>query len=250
MSQILWSDYLSPPKENAAIEFTSPLYGDSLRVPMTKAVPLVEREAALPDARVFRSMSRAAVLLSVVGLRAKNLLEQQLKEDAFVVGIYCAVENGPVDFESAKQIYSSGVTQENFAELYKKYRNPKMYLKQLPNLAAAQMGIFLGALGPMHIYNHSRFGSLSALEQAEADLQAGRVKLALVASAFSFENPIVVERAHRAAPGRVLAEGAGAILLGPSEAETNWENQDYGATDEYFGISQQIIELATRNKEA
>ena len=200
MSQILCADYLSPPKENPAIDFLTSIYGDTLRVPMTKAVPLVEREAALPDPRVFRSMSRAAVLLSVVGLRAKALMEAQLKEDAFAVGIYCAVENGPVDFESAKNIFTAGVTQENFAELYKKYRNPKMYLKQLPNLAAAQMGIFIGALGPMHVYNHSRFGSLSALEQAEADLAAGRVKLAL-------RLVLKIQSSWRGPAGRLLREG-------------------------------------------
>ena len=249
MSKILWSDTLTPGAEIAAQDFVSPLYGEQLRVPNTKTMPLVERDAALPDPRVFRSMSRAAILLSLVGLKAKPVLDEYLKRDPFSVGIYCAVENGPVDFDSAKQIYDGGVTKENFGELYKKFRNPKMYLKQLPNLAVAQMGIFLGVLGPMHVYNHSRFGGIAALEQAEADLQAKRIELALVCSAFSFENPLVVERARRISPdGRVLCEGAGALLLAAGDGETNWENQDYFQMEEFFGISQQIVEIAARKK--
>lgn len=249
MSKILWGDVLVPGAETPAQDFISPLYGDALCVPNTKAVPLVEREAALPDPRVFRSMSRAAILLSVVGLRAKGEIENFLREDPFSVGIYCAVENGPVDFESTKQMFQAGVVKENFGDLYKKYRNPKMYLKQLPNLAAAQLGIFLGVLGPMHVYNHSRSGSIAALEQAEQDLLHKRVKAALVCSAFSFENPLVVERARRESPkGRVLCEGAGALLLAADGKETNWENQDYFAIDEFYGISQQIIEIAQRKK--
>lgn len=247
MSKLLWADFEIPASSQAAEDYSSPLYGDALVVPNTKALPIVERNVELPDPRVFRSMSRAAVLLSMVCLRAKEQILAQLAEDPFSVGVYCAVENGPVDFESTKQIV--GATKENFAELYKRYRNPKMYLKQLPNLAAAQMGIFMGILGPMHVYNHSKFGCISALEQAELDLETGLVKLALVCSSFSFENPLVVERARRAtSPNRIVCEGAGALLLASDGKSTDWQNQDYGNMEEFFGISQQVIELATRKR--
>lgn len=245
MSKLVWASYEVPPKSQTAENYVSPLYGDALCVPNTKCLPIVERAVELPDPRVYRSMSRAAVLLSLVCLRAKEKITQQLAEDPFSVGVYCAVENGPVDFESTKQMVHA--TKDNFAELYKKYRNPKMYLKQLPNLAAAQMGIFLGILGPMHVYNHSTFGGVAALEQAELDLENGLVKLALVCSAFSFENPLVVQRVSRlAAQGKTVCEGAGALLLTSDGKVSDWQNQDYGQMDEHFGISQQIIELAMR----
>lgn len=245
MSKILWRDSLIPGAAVPAVDFITTFYPESFAVPNTKTLPIVERNVELPDPRVYRSMSRAAVLLATVCLRAKPLLAEDLAADPFSVGIYCAVENGPVDFESTKNMV--GLNRENFAELYKKHRNPKMYLKQLPNLAAAQMGIFLGVYGPMHVYNHSTQGSLSALEQAEMDLQAGRVRKALVCSSFSFENPLVVERVRRGDPrARTLCEGAGAILLAQAETETDWSNQDYFSIPENYGIAQQIIELALR----
>lgn len=248
MSKIIWSQTMMPGADIESQDFVPACYEGAFRVPNTKALPVEERKVKLPDRRVFRSMSRAAVLMSSICIESKDAMAEYLEKDAFRVGVYCAVENGPVDFESTKQMKDT--TKETFANDYSTYRNPKMYLRQLPNLAAAQMGIFLGILGPMNVYNHSSQGGIAALEQAEMDLKDKRVDAALVCSAFSFENPLVVERARRFGPeGRTICEGAGAILLVDDGDEIDWKNQDYNCMDEYFGISQQIIEIANRRAE-
>jgi hypothetical protein len=247
MSRIIWSDALTP-GEDAAVEAYAPeLYGGAIRVERAKALPIEESQAKLPDRRVHRSMSRAGVLLSLVCLKSKEIIDQYLEKDPYSVGIYCAIENGPVNFASARAMMD--VARDDFGDMYKKLHNPKMYLRQLPNLAAAQMGIFLNILGPMNVYNHSTHGSLHALEQAEIDLADNRVAAALVCSASSFENPLIVERQRRAHLGtRVFCEGAGAMLLVADGSETDWKSEDYLDTEEFFGISHQIIIQVKRRR--
>jgi hypothetical protein len=246
MSQIIWSEALIPGENVPAQEFISEYYDGKIRIDKTKALPIIDRQANLPDRRVHRSLSRVGILLSLICLKARDKLNVFLRKDPFSVGIYCAVENGPVDFASVKQMVN--VPREAFSNTYKKLFNPKMYLRQLPNLAASQMGIFLGLLGPMNVYNNSIHGSLHTLEQAEMDLSDNRISAALVCSAFSFENPIIMERIRQSAlKERILCEGAGAMLLVADGIETNWQDMDYENTKEYFGISHQIIvQIMTR----
>lgn len=240
MSKILWSQALIPGENIPVKEFVSEYYDGEIRIEKTKALPIIDRQADLPDRRVYRSLSRVGILLSLVCLNAREALNIFLRNDPFSVGVYCAVENGPVDFAAAKQMLN--VPKEAFADSYKKLFNPKMYLRQLPNLAACQMGIFLGLLGPTNVYNNSEYGSLHALEQAEMDLYDNRITAALVCSAFSFENPIIMERISRSELNkRVLCEGAGAMLLVADGTEKSWQDINYENTDEYFGISHQVI---------
>jgi hypothetical protein len=247
MSQIIWSEALIPGENIPGQEFISEYYDGAIRIEKTKALPIIDRQAVLPDRRVYRSLSRVGILLSLVCLKAKEELDIFLRKDPFSVGVYCAVENGPVDFASVKQMVD--VPKEAFSESYKKLFNPKMYLRQLPNLAAAQVGIFLGLLGPTNVYNNSGYGSIHALKQAEMDLSDNRINAALVCSAFSFENPLIMERIRRSVLNeRILSEGAGAMLLVPDGIETKWQNMDYERTKEYFGISHQIIvQIITRS---
>jgi hypothetical protein len=229
-----------PGDDIPARDFISEYFDGRIRLEKTRALPIIDSQADLPDRRVYRSLSRAGILLSLVCLKAREELNVFLGRDPFSVGVYCAVENGPVDFTLSREMV--GVTGEPFAATYKKLFNPKMYLRQLPNLAACQMGIFLNLLGPMNIYNNSLYGSLHALEQAEMDLADNRVSAALICSAFSFENPLIMERIRRTVlKERTLCEGAGALLLVRDGVENTWQNMDYENTDEYFGISHQII---------
>lgn len=240
MSQIVWSEGIIPGENIPVQEFVPEYYDGKIRIEKTKALPIIDRQANLPDRRVYRSLSRVGILLSFVCLKARDKLNVFLRKDPFSVGVYCAVENGPVDFASVKQMVN--VPREAFSDSYKKFFNPKMYLRQLPNLAASQVGIFLGVLGPLNVYTNSRYGSLHALEQAEMDLSDNRINAALVCSAFSFEDPLIMERTRRSAlKERILCEGAGAMLLVADGIETNWQNMDYENTKEYFGISHQII---------
>jgi hypothetical protein len=240
MSQILWSQALIPGENIPVQEFISEYYDGKIRIEKTKALPIIDRQADLPDRRVYRSLSRVGILLSLVCLKAREELDIFLRKDPFSIGVYCAIENGPVDFASAKQMVNR--PREAFSDMYKKLFNPKMYLRQLPNLAAAQMGIFLGLLGPANVYSNSGYGSLHALEQAEMDLSDKRIKAALVCSAFSFENPIIMERIRRSVLNkRILCEGAGAVLLVADGTEKSWQEINYENTNEYFGISHQVI---------
>lgn len=246
MSQIIWSEAIIPGEDIPVQEFISEHYDGKIRIEKTKALPVTDRQVKLPDRRVYRSLSRFGILLSFVCLKARDKLNVFLRKDPFSVGIYCAVENGPVDYASVKQMVN--VPKEAFAETYKKLFNPKMYLRQLPNLAASQAGIFLGVFGPMSVYTNSRYGSIHAFEQAEMDLLDNRINAALVCSAFSFEDPLIMERIRRSVlKERILCEGAGAILLVADGIETNWQDMDYENTEEYFGISHQIIsQIMTR----
>ncbi len=248
MSRILWSNVFVPEPDKDAQPYTSEFYGDKITIPRTKSLSIEERKALLPDRKAFRSMSRASVLLSLACLEARASLNSFLVHSPFEVGIYCAVENGPVDLRSASAMRE--VSADDFADEYKRVRNPKLFLKQVPNLAPAQMAIFLGTMGPLNVYNHSSWGCVHAFDQAEADIQEGRVKAALVCSAFSFEDPIVLEGIRRKAlKDRVLCEGAGAMLLVPDASFRDWSDHDFHNSESYYGISHQlIIHILSRGK--
>jgi hypothetical protein len=240
MSSILWSKSLVPGTDMAEQPLSSEYYGDSIRIPRTKALSIDVQKAALPDRKAFRSMSRAAVLLSLACLDGIRIMQPYIDVSPFDIGIYCAIENGPLDLGST--LATLAVSRDEFAEEYKRVRNPKFFLKQVPNLAPAQAAIFLGIMGPINVYNHSFYGSVHALDQAELDIQEKRVKAALVCSAFSFEDPLVLERINRKDLNeRVLCEGAGAMLLTAGNSFTDWDDYDYQNTESYYGISHQLI---------
>ncbi|NTV91784.1 MAG: hypothetical protein HGA72_00455 [Chlorobiaceae bacterium] len=240
MSKILWSKALVPGPEINEQPYTCEYYGEQINIPRSKALPIEERKAPLPDRKVYRSMSRSGVLLSLACLEGTAAMQPFLDISPFSVGIYCAIENGPVDLESTRKMLD--VSREDFAEQYRKVRNPKMFLMQVTNLAPAQMGIFLGIMGPLNVYNSSTYGSIHALRQAEDDLNAGRVSAALVCSAFSFENPLVLERIRRQNLNeRILCEGAAALLLTADEKHSEWQDINFDETESYYGISHQII---------
>lgn len=246
MSEIIWKKAMIPSQDQTPSEFRPEFYGDALLVPNTKAVEFNEREADLPDRRAFRTMSRAAMMLSKIGLESKEAVDPVLAKDPFKVGIYFAVENGPVDTESTYKM--KDMTSENFATEYKKNRNPTMYLKQLPNLAAAHLGIYMGVLGPMNVYNDSQNGSLHALDQAEFDLNSGLVDLAIVGSAFSFESPLAVKRNSVSFQGsRTMCEGAGVLILKKSDKKTDWVQTRTNFDQDYYGVADQIIKTALDN---
>lgn len=240
MSKMLWSNALVPGSDVMEQSYLNEHYGSLLVIPKAKTLPIEERSAPLPDRKVYRSMSRAGVLLSLACLEGRSVMQPFLDKSPFDIGIYCAIENGPVDLASAKAMLD--VSREDFADEYKRVRNPKLFLKQLPNLAPAQMAIFLGIMGPLNVYNHSSCGCLHAFDQAEIDIQEGQVKAALVCSAFSFEDPIILEKIRRKdLHGRVLCEAAGAVLLTGNGSFTDWSDHDFHATESYYGTSHQLI---------
>ena len=168
--KILWQKIWLPDFNRETEAWVDDSFQD--QIPNIRRVSSLNSEINVPDPKAVRSMSRASLFLSAYADELKVVLSPYLEKSPFSVGIYCAVENGPIDASSTVEILnrSSEVFDITFAEAYRKLRNPKMYLKQLPNLAPAQLGISLGIQGPMNVYTNSMYASQQAIEQAEADV--------------------------------------------------------------------------------
>jgi 3-oxoacyl-[acyl-carrier-protein] synthase III len=102
----------------------------------------------------------------------------------------------------------------------------------------------------MNVYTHSQLAGIQALEQAESDLEAGEVKLALVCTGTGFEDPLAVMRAGREAGRRVFCEGAAAILLAPNGRRQEWKLSSRDVPEEYFGIGDEIFRFESQLKAA
>lgn len=247
MSRILWRNTLlpdlsAPPGDFSCPPFTEEGVKDVIRYPLATA------EIAVPDPKAARSVSRAAIFLAFVCAAAKETLAPFLADSPFSVGIYCAVEGGPLDAVSAAKILKQD-DPSRFAVHFQKFRNPKSYLKQLPNLAPAYMGITMGIQGPMNVYTDSASSALHALEQAEWDLQDGSVKAALVCSAFAFEDFLRVRGARRE-ESRTLVEGAAAMVMGAGDEFTDWSGASERGDERYsFGIADRMVRISIRRSE-
>lgn len=219
-----------------------------------RRVDIESNEVSVPDPKAMRSMSRASVFMSGMAEEMKAYLAPYLEKSPFSVGIYCAVENGPIDGPSTAEILNRSTENFDlqFAEAYRKLRNPKMYLKQLPNLAPAQLGISLGIQGPMNVYTHSVFACQQALEQAEADLLNKSVEVALVITAHAFDDFWIVKRT-RLQDSRTICEGAAVQILTLADGNSEFSvleemkkcaNKEYlFDAENYFGISDPLINL-------
>lgn len=248
MSKVIWQKVMTPDMSTPATVLKNDVYQDI--VENVRFYPVASEAIAIPDPKAFRSMSRTAVFLSHMLMEAGEALKKHQTKGPFDIGIYCAVENGPIDAPSTQKILDQMATApEKFAEFYRKNRNPKMYLKQLPNLIPAQMGISFNLQGPMNVYTHSTQGAIQALEQAEWDLQQGTVECALVCAAHAFDDFMVVKR-ERFSDMRTLCEGAGAMLLEKSSQMTNWEQLVTTDPQNWFGIADQVVRVLSSGKPA
>ena len=237
---MIWKNIIIPPDSNAVEDLNDETF--KLSVLKVRKIATASNAFAIPDPKAFRSMSRASILLSHICQGLEDKIGSSLAASPFSVGIYCAVENGPIDAPSTFKIITGSPAE--FVGLYRKLRGPKMYLKQLPNLVPAQLGISFGIQGMMNVYTHSKMGSLQALEQAEEDLWFDRIKLALVCSAHAFDDFLVVARTRNENPA-ILAEGAGAMLLKKNDHKTEWRQKikSINHSQDFYGISNQIIQL-------
>ncbi len=223
-------------------------------IPNVKRVPIENSDFVVPDPKAFRSMSRASLFLSSYVEEMKPILQPYLEKNPFSVGIYCAVENGPIDGPSTAEILnrSSDAYDFQFSEAYRKLRNPKMYLKQLPNLVPAQLGISMGIQGPMNVYTHSLYASEQAILQAKQDLLSQFVEVAIVMAAHAFDDFWVVKRSRKQ-DHRTLCEGAALQILTLSSEKSDifehsdmkncLNNENLYDKDNYFGIADGLINL-------
>lgn len=242
MSVIAWAHALVAP-EDAARTLDFPLYEGRLRLERSATFDATDEQLVdLPDARAYRALSRAGLLLVAVGLRSRAALAPFLEADPFSVGLYCALENGPNDYASAKGMLDTA--PEDFAVTYKSLRSAKQYFKQLANVPAAQLAIFLGTMGPLHVHNHSTEAGLQVLDQAEWDLATGVVQAALVLSAFSLEDALLAARTRRQVPAEsVLCEAAGALVLVGDGAYSDWYARRTAPNGRAFGVAQDVVNV-------
>jgi hypothetical protein len=245
---LVWSNRLIPSEETPVVAKTFAIYPDGLSVPGTRSIDRDEKDLCdLPDRRAIRSMSRASIMLSGVCLEGNDKIATIVKANAFDMGIYCAINHGPEDYQCAKDLLDTPPAE--FAVRYKKSRSPKHYLKQLPNLAPAQLGIFLGIMGPVNTFNHSTEAAYQALDHAEFDLNTGKVQAALVCSSFSLEDPLLSVKTRAEAPkNTVLTEGAVAFLFtgaksGGKSYISLLEMLRNSLSTDYYGIADPLMNL-------
>lgn len=243
MSQIISMHVLQPSRDALPCAVPAVHGGGAFLPPKMLLLPEDRALVDLPQPRSFNSLSRAGLMLNAVGLQSGPSVAPYVLRDSFRVGVYCAIENGPDDFESAAQMLNTASSE--FARTYKSLRSPKQHFRQLANVPASQLAIFLGINGPLHVFNHSRFAVDQALDQAEFNLARGQVDAALICSAFSLENPLVNARTWRDAPAdSILCEGAACMVLAANGKRTRWETMDRPNETRYFGIADALIGLA------
>lgn len=246
MSLVVWSRAVVPGPDERPAPVTFALYDPPLHAAPTVALPIADRDLVeLPEPRALRSMTRAALLLAAAGLPGRDVLRPLVERDPFAVGVYCALESGPIDPRSAHGAPDG--SHAEFAGVYRSLRFGQLYLRQLPNVAPARLMIFLGLMGPLYVYTHSTYAALHALEQAEQELAAGVVEAALVCSAFSLEDPLVTVRlCSGLGEGRVLSEGAACLLLAGDGRLRDWRSQLQDGGSRWYGIAHPIVTLVER----
>ena len=226
-------------------------YGSDLALAQVVAFPWRDEEIVqLPEPKAQRTLGRTGLLLMAAALQSRAPLEPFLKDDPFSIGIYCALENGPQDYQCCKRM--AYTPPEEFARLYKSLRSPTQFLRQIPNIPPAQLCIFLGIMGPQNVFTHSRWGCIHALEQAEFDLRSRIVRVALICSAFSLEDPLLAMRIRRSLPGGcTISEGAAAMALVDDDTYTDWRSKLQSHSPHFYGTAHDLVQLtATRRERA
>jgi hypothetical protein len=250
MSKLAWKHAILPSLDQSPEERVFDVYEQvDFRVPLTIPLPLSDEEIVqLPDPRSFRALSRAGLMLNAVGLKCQGILAPFVEEDPFSVGVYCAMQNGPEDYNSAKQMVNT--PPEDFARTYKLLRSSKQFFRQIPNIPPALLSISLKAMGPQYVFSHSRWACLHALEQAEFDLQKRIVRAAVVCSAFSLEDPLLTMRIRRSIPeSSCLCEGAAALVLFASPTTTDWRHLIPIDESRFYGTAHDLVLIATRSEQ-
>lgn len=246
MSRILWKQAKRPEPGEMPQSHVYGVYENfDFRIPRTCAFPVPDEDIVeLPEPRIFRALNRSGLLLAAVGLESRSVLAGFLAEDPFSVGLYCAMQDGPDDYNSGKQMVD--VPPEDFARIYKFLRSSKQFLREGGFLQSSVVGMFLGIMGPLYGFTHSRWACLQALEQAEFDLKNGVIRAALVGGGFSLEDPLLSMRVRRSIPEySILCEGAAALVLVSNGQFTDWRCATPTDDQRFYGTAHDLVLLAT-----
>ncbi|MEM1153679.1 MAG: hypothetical protein AAGI44_06030 [Pseudomonadota bacterium] len=239
MSKVTWSSLLIPDASTPTSRVTQDEYRSV--IDNMRRLPIEDRDISIPDPKAMRSMSRASLFLSHICAKGRGIYAPFLAESPYSIGVYAAVENGPMDPISTVKIVNRDDSM-SLSKAYLKYTKPKAYLKRLANLAPAQMGISLGIMGPLQVYTHDTMGCLQALEQAEWDLKTRAVEAALVCTAHAFDDHLNLKRT-RYDDDRTISEGAAALFLEADGSFTPWREILPRNDDIFYGISDKLIQF-------
>jgi len=199
-------------------------------LPDLKAAPIKNLEYQYKDKKIFISRtqsiidhpplylsSRNATFLVYSVTEAISRFKTMNLESPFDAGIYCAIEGGSLDYFTASLLNS---TQPMPVDTQIYYEN---LMKNSPSIMAGLVGIQTKIMGPVLTYPSRQYGILHALEQAELHLYFGKVKKAIVATCFGFDDPILQIKERKLLKNdQILSEGAAALLLEANESRTDW----------------------------
>ncbi len=136
------------------------------------------------------------------------------------VGMYTAFHNGPNLYSLADKI--RGMEHTEGILYFKKWWPPKQHFRQNAPIRANHFSMSLGLHGPQMCFVDPQKGLYDAFQAAQIDLYLGIVNLALVISAFSFEDLLTTSFYTRDCD--TLYESAVVLVL----EKTRNEPQDLG----------------------
>jgi len=215
---------------------------DLFSIPSAYRIPLENDQIAeVPDLRSLRSLSRAGLILCRVAMDCWTTVKAHWPNDLSRVGLYCAVDQGPLDYNLINGLAQSKGAERG--ETLLRTTMPKQIFKMYPNYSTNQLGIMLGIQGPMYTFTNMKFGALQALEQAEFDLWNNIVDIALVCSANSLEDPVASLRMFRQCNSAVtLSEGGAALVLKKSEKKNEWTDSR-AVEKSFYGIADPVVKI-------
>jgi hypothetical protein len=200
---------------NGSFKFSQKSQGVGFFPEPDRAPAFELNEDALPSdlARARRHLSRAAILLAThASWIGPKLLTS--KADLSRVGLYLALENGPVGMSPNVPVYG----MDNFAQEFRSNFPPKQYLRHIVSISAVPLAQALGTVGPLTIFNHFQLGVIQAAAQACFDLQYGVVDQAILASVFTREDALTNARCDSFVSPERATEFSGAILIDKTQS--------------------------------
>ncbi|GIL16602.1 MAG: hypothetical protein BroJett040_03530 [Oligoflexia bacterium] len=219
-------DPSTTPLKNLEYEF------QNKKVVVTKTQSFVEHPTLHLNSRnatfLVHSVSEAITRLKALDL-----------ESPFDAGIYCAIEGGSLDYFTAALLNSHEPMPTDTLIYFENL------MKNSPSVMAGLVGIQTKIMGPILTYPSRKNGVLHALEQAELHLELGKIKKAIVAASFAFDDPILqIKERNFLNKDQILSEGSSCLLLAPNGSRTNWSSVlNMRTSSTSYGIATPLIQL-------
>ncbi len=152
------------------------------------------------DKSKSRMMNRSTLLLLQLA-HDGNLIEKIKNFSREKIGLYCANRNGEFPYP----IYSDKSDQQKIVKNLD-LLSPQSLFKRSNAISTAQIATYLDIRGPALTFSFGHFFAQHAIEQACADLRAGRIEFSIVCSSIALLND--------AANHPVTTKNESAIIIG------------------------------------